>query len=124
MRTARASEYHRVMVRRDDDERSGPGWDEGPWSRCVGPAGASPVPVGGNAPGRRLPGRARAPVPKRSVESPSGGESRAAGGQHANLRAGELGGWTREAFENLGLCRLRGIIRFPERPFWQQEGHA
>ena len=41
-----------------------------------------------------------------------------------NLRAGEMGGWTREAFENLGLCRLRGTIRFPERPFWQQEGHA
>jgi group II intron reverse transcriptase/maturase len=44
-------------------------------------------------------------------------------GRH--LRAGEMEVWTREAFEDLGLCRLRGTIRFPERPFWQKaEGHA
>jgi hypothetical protein len=44
-------------------------------------------------------------------------------GRH--LKAGELRTWTRAAFEDLGLCRLRGTIRFPERPFWQNtEGHA
>jgi group II intron reverse transcriptase/maturase len=37
------------------------------------------------------------------------------------LRAGEAGGWTREYFEHLGLVRLRGTIRYPEQPFWQQE---
>lgn len=42
-----------------------------------------------------------------------------------NLRAGEMRTWTRDAFEDLGLCRLRGTIRFPERPFWQRAaGHA
>lgn len=41
-------------------------------------------------------------------------------GRH--LRAGEMRRWTREAFENLGLCRLRGTICFPERPFWQNTG--
>jgi group II intron reverse transcriptase/maturase len=42
-----------------------------------------------------------------------------------NLHAGEMQTWTREAFEDLGLCHLRGTIRFPERPFWQRaEGHA
>ena len=42
-----------------------------------------------------------------------------------NLKPGEMETWTREAFEDLGLCRLRGTIRFPERPFWQNtEGHA
>ncbi len=34
------------------------------------------------------------------------------------LRPGETDTWTREYFENLGLHRLRGTIRFPERPFW------
>lgn len=44
-------------------------------------------------------------------------------GRH--LKPGEMRTWTRDAFENLGLCRLRGTIRFPERPFWQNaEGHA
>jgi group II intron reverse transcriptase/maturase len=44
-------------------------------------------------------------------------------GRH--LKPGEMRGWTRDAFENLGLYRLRGTIRFPERPFWQDtEGHA
>jgi group II intron reverse transcriptase/maturase len=37
-----------------------------------------------------------------------------------NLRPGEAAKWTREYFENLGLCRLRGTIRFPERPFWER----
>ena len=37
-----------------------------------------------------------------------------------NLRPGESEKWTREYFENLGLYRLRGTIRFPERPFWQR----
>jgi group II intron reverse transcriptase/maturase len=37
------------------------------------------------------------------------------------LRAGEAKGWTREYFENLGLYRLRGTIRYPEQPFWNQE---
>lgn len=37
-----------------------------------------------------------------------------------NLRPGESVKWTREYFENLGLYRLRGTIRFPERPFWER----
>jgi RNA-directed DNA polymerase len=37
-----------------------------------------------------------------------------------NLRPGESEKWTREYFENLGLYRLRGTIRFPERPFWER----
>jgi len=37
-----------------------------------------------------------------------------------NLRPGEAARWTREAFENLGLYRLRGTIRFPEQPFWEK----
>ncbi len=40
-------------------------------------------------------------------------------GRH--LRAGEAEGWTREYFENLGLYRLRGTVRYPEQPFWNQE---
>jgi RNA-directed DNA polymerase len=40
-------------------------------------------------------------------------------GRH--LRAGEVGRWTRDYFHNLGLHRLRGTVRYPERPFWQQE---
>jgi RNA-directed DNA polymerase len=39
-------------------------------------------------------------------------------GRH--LRPGEAARWTRECFENLGLYRLRGTIRFPERPFWRE----
>jgi RNA-directed DNA polymerase len=31
-----------------------------------------------------------------------------------NLRPGEVKRWTRESFENLGLYRLRGTIRYPE----------
>lgn len=40
-------------------------------------------------------------------------------GRH--LRPGEWDRWTREYFENLGLYRLRGTIRYPEQPFWRQE---
>jgi group II intron reverse transcriptase/maturase len=36
-----------------------------------------------------------------------------------NLRAGEASRWSREYFWNLGLHRLRGTIRYPERPFWK-----
>jgi group II intron reverse transcriptase/maturase len=38
-------------------------------------------------------------------------------GRH--LKAGEARRWTREYFEALGLIRLRGTIRYPERPFWE-----
>jgi group II intron reverse transcriptase/maturase len=38
------------------------------------------------------------------------------------LRAGEAEGWTREYFENLGLHRLRGTVRYPEQSFWKREG--
>ncbi len=31
-----------------------------------------------------------------------------------NLRAGEVRAWSREYFENLGLHRLRGTVRYPE----------
>jgi len=37
------------------------------------------------------------------------------------LRAGEADRWTSDHFHNLGLHRLRGTVRYPERPFWQQE---
>jgi group II intron reverse transcriptase/maturase len=36
-----------------------------------------------------------------------------------NLKAGEATRWTREYFEALGLVRLRGTIRYPERVFWE-----
>jgi len=38
-------------------------------------------------------------------------------GRH--LKAGEANRWTREYFEALGLNRLRGTIRYPERAFWE-----
>jgi group II intron reverse transcriptase/maturase len=40
-------------------------------------------------------------------------------GRH--LRPGEVDRWTRDYFHNLGLHRLRGTVRYPEQPFWQQE---
>jgi group II intron reverse transcriptase/maturase len=40
-------------------------------------------------------------------------------GRH--LHAGEIDRWTRDYFHNLGLHRLRGTVRYPEQPFWQQE---
>jgi RNA-directed DNA polymerase len=39
-------------------------------------------------------------------------------GRH--LRPGEVLCWTREYFEQFGLHRLRGSIRYPERAFWQE----
>src|SRR5438445_225924 len=33
-----------------------------------------------------------------------------------NLRPGEASGWTRDHFESLGLCRLRGTIQYPGVP--------
>ena len=39
-------------------------------------------------------------------------------GRH--LRAREATGWTREYFESLGLCRLRGTICYPGQPFWKE----
>lgn len=41
-----------------------------------------------------------------------------------NLRPGEAPGWTREYFENLGLYRLRGTVRYPEQPFWKESRNA
>lgn len=38
-----------------------------------------------------------------------------------NLRPGEVDHWTRDYFHNLGLHRLRGTVRYPERAFWQRE---
>jgi RNA-directed DNA polymerase len=38
-----------------------------------------------------------------------------------NLRPGEAENWTREYFHHLGLHRLRGTVRYPEQPFWNQE---
>jgi RNA-directed DNA polymerase len=37
-----------------------------------------------------------------------------------NLRPKEARAWTRDYFENLGLYRLRGTIRYPEQPFWKE----
>lgn len=39
-------------------------------------------------------------------------------GRH--LRAGQSREWTREYFEHLGLCRLRGSVCYPARAFWQE----
>jgi group II intron reverse transcriptase/maturase len=36
-----------------------------------------------------------------------------------NLKPGEAAKWTRESFQNLGLIRLRGMVQYPERPFWE-----
>jgi len=36
-----------------------------------------------------------------------------------NLRPGQATRWTREYFENLGLIRLRGTVKYPEKPFWE-----
>jgi group II intron reverse transcriptase/maturase len=36
-----------------------------------------------------------------------------------NLQPGEAKRWTREYFENFGLHRLRGTVRYPERAFWE-----
>ena len=38
-------------------------------------------------------------------------------GRH--LRAGETRKWDRAYFENLGLIRLRGTTKYPERAFWE-----
>jgi group II intron reverse transcriptase/maturase len=38
-----------------------------------------------------------------------------------NLRPREVTSWTREYFYHLGLHRLRGTVRYPEQPFWNQE---
>jgi group II intron reverse transcriptase/maturase len=38
-----------------------------------------------------------------------------------NLRPGESEPWSREYFWKLGLHRLRGTIRYPAQPFWNQE---
>ncbi len=40
-------------------------------------------------------------------------------GRHS--KPGEANRWTREYFENLGLHRLRGTVRYPEQPFWKWE---
>ena len=36
-----------------------------------------------------------------------------------DLRAGEASRWTRDSFHHLGLIRLRGTVRYPERAFWE-----
>lgn len=36
-----------------------------------------------------------------------------------NLRPGQVGRWTSESFHNLGLIRLRGMVQYPETPFWR-----
>jgi group II intron reverse transcriptase/maturase len=43
-------------------------------------------------------------------------------GRH--LKAGEARRWNRDLFENLGLIRLRGSIRYPEQPFWQSSARG
>jgi hypothetical protein len=36
-----------------------------------------------------------------------------------NLKPGEAARWTRDSFHDLGLIRLRGTVRYPEKPFWE-----
>ena len=38
-------------------------------------------------------------------------------GRH--LKPGETARWTRESFHELGLVRLRGMVAYPETPFWR-----
>jgi RNA-directed DNA polymerase len=38
-------------------------------------------------------------------------------GRH--LKPGEVLRWSRESFENLGLIRLRGTVKYPDTPFWE-----
>jgi len=38
-----------------------------------------------------------------------------------NLRRGESDRWDRDYFHALGLIRLRGSVRYPGQPFWNQE---
>ena len=40
-------------------------------------------------------------------------------GRH--LRPGEVERWTRESFHDLGLLRLRGTVRYPEKAFFHKE---
>lgn len=41
-----------------------------------------------------------------------------------NVQPGEVARWSRESFENLGLCRLRGTVRYPASPFWESRNAA
>ena len=41
--------------------------------------------------------------------------------QGRHLRPGEAERWNRDYFHGLGLHRLRGTVRYPEQPFWNQE---
>ena len=38
-------------------------------------------------------------------------------GRH--LQPGEVTRWTRDYFESFGLHRLRGTVKYPDRPFWE-----
>ena len=39
--------------------------------------------------------------------------------QGRNLKPGEVDRWTSEFFHNLGLIRLRGMVKYPEALFWE-----
>jgi RNA-directed DNA polymerase len=41
-----------------------------------------------------------------------------------NLKAGQAQRWDREYYEQLGLYRLRGTIRYPAQASWQQESRV
>jgi len=64
--------YTPHVVRRDEDGSPGPEWVGNPSTRRGDPAGASPVPVGRDAPGSRLPTRedlsGRSPVEQSRTE--------------------------------------------------------
>src|SRR5688500_17974496 len=120
------------MVRRDDDGRPGcPRAAENPASGWDDPAGASPVPVGGNAPGSRLPARGeirgaeaerRKPVrrrepcsgeqargPQHQVQPAASTPEQAAGGAaHGTAKATPTAGDTNRA---AGLGGVRGVAR-------------
>jgi len=36
-----------------------------------------------------------------------------------NIKPGEVGKWSSESFHALGLIRLRGMVKYPEKPFWE-----
>src|SRR5271170_3338763 len=58
------------MVRRDEADRESQPWCEGPASRCISPAGASPAPVGAGAPGSRPQARGEIPAVRAGRREP------------------------------------------------------
>src|SRR5687768_14823729 len=70
------------MVRRDDDGERARAAGTKPTSRCDDPAGESPVPVSGDAPGSRPPAQGEIPVSEAGRRKPVQYGEQARGPQH------------------------------------------